>query len=251
MAHLTTDDGCRLWTSASGDGPAVVLVHGGPGWWDVFHDLSLPGFTLHRWDQRGAGRSDRRGPYTLDRFVADLAMVCGSEPCVVIGHSWGASLALQYAQTHPDRVNRLVLVSSVGLDGPPADYRARVAERLAGIPAADPWIARISTGFADPETALAHARRLNTPWFEPNRECADALLAQLHALPDRAADCRRITQPTLVVHGAEDLRPPYVTDSLLAALPNAERVVLDGVAHYPWVEDPDGFQKAVQTFLTS
>ena len=246
MAHLTTDDGCRLWTSVTGDGPPVVLVHGGPGWWDTFQDLSLPGFSLRRWDQRGAGRSDRRGPYTLDRFVADLAMMCGPEPCVVIGHSWGAALALQYAQTHP--VTRLVLVSSVGLDGPPPDYRDGVRERLPAID--DPWIARISTGFADRSTAVEQARRLNTPRFEPNRECADALPAELRALPDRAAACSRITAPTLMIHGAEDLRPPYVTDCLLAALPNAERVVLDGVAHYPWVEDPDGFQKAVRTFLS-
>ncbi|MFI5690605.1 alpha/beta fold hydrolase [Kribbella sp. NPDC051586] len=250
MAHLTADDGCRLWTEVSGSGPSAVLVHGGPGWWDVFHDLSLPGFTLHRWDQRGCGRSERRGPYTLARFVADLATVCGPGPCIVIGHSWGASLALEFAQAHPDVVSRLVLVSSVGLDGPPPDYRARVAERLAGTAEADPWIARISVNLADRMTALTRARRLNTPWFEPNQVCADALRDELSAVPDRAGACRRVVVPTLMVHGAEDLRPPYVTDSLLEALPNAERVVLDGVGHYPWIENPTDFQKAVREFLT-
>jgi proline iminopeptidase len=251
MAYVTTDDGCRLWTEVSGSGPAVVLVHGGPGWWDVFHDLSLPGFTLHRWDQRGCGRSDRRGPYTLDRFVADVATICGHERRIVIGHSWGAALALQYAQTHPDSVEQLVLVSSVGLDGPPADYRARVAELLAETPDDDPWIAQTAVNLADRRTALDHARQLNTPWFEPNPVCAEALLAELKALPDRAGACARISAPTLLVHGAADLRPPSVTDSLLGALPNARRVVLDGVGHYPWLEDPDGFQNAVREFLLS
>ena len=251
MPKVTADDGCRLWTEVTGHGPSVVLVHGGPGWWDVFHDLSLPGFTVHRWDQRGCGRSDRRGPYTLGRFVTDLATVVGPEPCIVIGHSWGASLALEFAQAHPDAVSRLVLVSSVGLDGPSADYRARVAEILAESQEADAWIAQISVNIADRATALDSARRLNMPWFEPNRVCADALLAELKALPDRAGRCGRVVVPTLLVHGAEDLRPPYVTDTLLAALPNAERVVLDGVGHYPWVEDPDGFQKVVREFLAS
>jgi proline iminopeptidase len=251
MPQLTTDDGCHLWTEVTGHGPSVVLVHGGPGWWDVFHDLSLPGFTLHRWDQRGCGRSDRRGPYTLARFVADLATVCGPDPCIVIGHSWGASLALEYAQAHPDAVSRLVLVSSVGLDGPPPDYRARVAERLAGTPEVDPWIAQISVNLADRATALDQARKLNTPWFEPNPACADALRAELATRPDRASACARVVVPTLLVHGAEDLRPPHVTDGLLEALPNAERVVLDGVGHYPWIENPDGFQKVVREFLAS
>jgi proline iminopeptidase len=250
MAHLTTDDGCKLWTEVSGSGPSVVLVHGGPGWWDVFHDLSLPGFTLHRWDQRGCGRSDRRGPYTLARSVADLATVCGPGPSIVIGHSWGAALALEYAQAHPQAVSRLVLVSSVGLDGPPADYRARVDERLANTRETDPWIAQISVNIADRATALDQARKLNTPWFEPNQVCADALRTELSALPDRAGACKRVAVPTLLLHGADDLRPPYVTDSLLKSLPNADRVVLDRVGHYPWTEDPVGFQRALQEFLS-
>ena len=129
-------------------------------------------------------------------------------------------------------------------------HRQRIAEILASEPSNDPWIARISTGFADRSTALEQARRLNTPRFEPNQECADALLAELRAVPDKAVACGRIAVPTLLVHGAEDLRPSYVTDSLLEALPNAERVVLDGVAHYPWVEDPDSFQKVVRAFLS-
>jgi proline iminopeptidase len=253
MAPLSTDDGCHLWTSVSGDGPPVVLIHGGPGWWDVFGDLELPGYTLHRWDQRGCGRSERPGPYTLDRFVADLETVrrsTGHEKIVLLGHSWGAALALQYAGVHLDHLSHLILVSSTGLDGPPPSYRRRVAEILAGEPSDDPWIARFSTGFADRATALDHARRLNTPRFDPNQECADALRAELRALPDRHSTCRTIAVPTLLVHGADDLRPPAVTDSLLEALPNAERVVLDHVAHYPWVEDPDAFQEVVRAFLS-
>ena len=253
MAHLSTDDGCRLWTAVTGDGPPLVLVHGGPGWWDVFGDLQLPGFTLYRWDQRGCGRSERRGPYTLDRFVADLESIRQStrhEKVVLLGHSWGAALALQYAGTHLDHLSHLILVSSTGLDGPHPSYRQRVAEILAREPSDDPWIARISTGFADRATALAQARRLNTPRFTPNHECAEALRTNLRTLPNRHATSRAIAVPTLLVHGANDLRPPEVTDTLLHALPNAERVVLDNVAHYPWVEDPDGFQKAVRAFIS-
>jgi pimeloyl-ACP methyl ester carboxylesterase len=72
---VVTDDGCRLWTTRSGTGDPLVLCHGGPGFWDTFAGLAgLLGdtATAHRWDQRGCGRSEWRGPYTLARSLADL-----------------------------------------------------------------------------------------------------------------------------------------------------------------------------------
>ncbi|WP_410601325.1 alpha/beta fold hydrolase [Amycolatopsis sp. lyj-90] len=76
-----------------------------------------PRFGLIRWDQRGAGRSDPRGPYTLDRMVADVDAVRewhGLDRVVVLGHSWGAHLGLLYALARPERVSALVYVSGVG-----------------------------------------------------------------------------------------------------------------------------------------
>ncbi|TCN39133.1 proline iminopeptidase [Kribbella orskensis] len=255
MEQVITDDGCALWSRVSGTGSPVVLVHGGPGWWDVFDKLAgmlADDFTVYQWDQRGAGRSDRRGPYTLARFVADLETIrnhTSQEKVHLLGHSWGAILALEYAQAHPDRVDCLLLVSSVGLDGPPPSYRQRVAEILAAEPCEDEWLARISTGFANRSTALSQARRLNTPRFEPNKECAEALLAEVRALPDRITPCGNVTSQTLIIHGAHDLRPPAGTDSLLAALPNAQRAIVPDAAHYPWLEDPEHFRRLTRAFL--
>jgi proline iminopeptidase len=71
-----------------------------------------------RWDQRGCGRSQRAGPYSLARSVADLDAVrasLGLDRMVVAGHSWGATLALRYALDHPERVSALAYMSGVGL----------------------------------------------------------------------------------------------------------------------------------------
>jgi proline iminopeptidase len=252
---LRADDGCSLWTKISGDGPPIVLVHGGPGWWDTLDDLAkllVDLGTVHQWDQRGCGRSERRGPYTIARFVADLDAVrrqTGHERITLVGHSWGAALALQYCLAHPDRVERLVYVSGVGLDGTPASYRPKVEDILAREQYDDPWLARMSTGFADRATAYENARRLSTPRFEPNEECAAALTIELRAWTDRIAACRAVDVPALIVHGALDLRPPEVTDSLLEALPDARREIIAGAAHYPWLEAPEAFAAAVRPFL--
>jgi proline iminopeptidase len=67
----------------------------------------------------GCGRSQRRGPYTLARFIADLDTVrdrLGGPAVNLLGHSWGATLALLYTLRHPDRVSRLVYVRGTGID---------------------------------------------------------------------------------------------------------------------------------------
>jgi proline iminopeptidase len=143
---VTTDDGVRLWAARSGRGAPLVLCHGGPGLWDMFTDVTarLAGrATVIRWDQRGCGRSEPcAGPWTSERFVADLDAVrrhFGLDRMALLGHSWGAQLALSYTLAHPGRVDTLIYVSGTGI-GPDADwfdafranFRARLGERRGG-----------------------------------------------------------------------------------------------------------------------
>src|SRR5262245_46502587 len=109
VVPVTADDGVALFVRRSGTGPAMVLCHGGPGLWDYFGPLASlldDGATVVRWDQRGCGRSECAGPYTVDRMVADLDQIrahLGIERWIVGGHSWGAQLALEYVAAHPHR----------------------------------------------------------------------------------------------------------------------------------------------------
>ncbi|GAA0225135.1 alpha/beta hydrolase [Cryptosporangium japonicum] len=250
------------WTSRSGTGAPLVLCHGGPGIWDYFDDVA--GFfddtaTVIRWDQRGCGRSPRDGPYTVARFVADLDDLGDRPRFDVLGHSWGALLALLYALEHPGRVNRIVYVSGVGIDPEHTwkpTYRRNFAARV------DPrWyeledgreraILQWSTDFVDPATAREHAERMATPWHGLNPECADALNAEVGRYLERGdlpARCRGLTVPTLIVDGRHDLRPRDAVDSLERALPDVRRVSLDA-GHVPWVEEPAGFRRTVREFL--
>ena len=67
--------GVHLWTCCSGSGLPIMLSSGGPGWYDYLEPVAAMMDDLarvHRWEQRGCGRSDRRGPYDLDTSIADL-----------------------------------------------------------------------------------------------------------------------------------------------------------------------------------
>jgi proline iminopeptidase len=277
VGEVTADDGCVLWTAETGHGNPLVLCHGGPGLWDYLGDVAvLLGTTARgvRWDQRGCGRSECRGPYTVARFVADLDAVrqhIGADQVALLGHSWGAFLALRYALDHPERVTRLVYVSGTGID-PPATWHSGYEENLRhGIGAnsarweglqradrtdAEEWESAVlqwSAEFVDPATALREAEHLATPWFGINRECSAELNAEVRRyLADNEGVVRRcqgLDVPALIVDGAHDIRPRWAVDSLAKALPRVRRVTIAGAGHLPWVERPEEFREAVAEFL--
>ena len=120
VERLTVSDKHELHLEQSGrpDGQPVVFLHGGPGAGTTpkhrqFFDPDV--YRIVLFDQRGCGRSTPRA--TLEQnttwdLVEDMEKIrvhLGIERWVVFGGSWGSTLALAYAETHPDRVTALVL----------------------------------------------------------------------------------------------------------------------------------------------
>ncbi|MGW3652306.1 alpha/beta fold hydrolase [Streptomyces sp. NPDC000878] len=273
--RVLTSDGVGLWARRSGRGEEpLVLCHGGPGLWDMFEDVAeLLGdlASVVRWDQRGCGRSEPSdGPWTSERAVADLDAVrahFGLERMTLLGHSWGAQLALSYALAHPKRVAALVYVAGTGID-PEATWRGPFEEnflaRLGEVPERlarwreltdgnrERAVLQWSVEFEDRERALEHARRMADPWFEINFECNKALgteTRQTWGTSELHTACRALDVTTLIVDGARDIRPRSAVDSLERALPNVTRVILPEAGHLPWVEDPTGFRQAIAPVL--
>lgn len=100
----------------------VIFLHGGPGTPGEGipiggKDLTDAGFDVYAYDQVGAGRSTRLTDvtgYTVERQVQDLEAirnVLGAERLILVGRSWGGSLAAQYMAAHPNRVAKAVFVA--------------------------------------------------------------------------------------------------------------------------------------------
>lgn len=268
---LCASDGVRIWTASGGRGPDVALAHGGPGLWDYLAPLAAelaPHATVHRWDQRGGGRSERRGPYTVARCVADMEDVraaASADRWVAGGHSWGASLALAYAAAHPGRVRGVLYIAGVGAEWPRwvGRYRDEVARRLGGedalrelatLPEAEANRRRWTTDYASPDVAAPHVRRMLDDAFavnlEANREIHADFVRQAPAL---VAEVGRHGIPVLVVQGALDPRPVAAVESMIAALPKGTttRVVAARAGHFPWVEEPAPVLGAIERWLAS
>lgn len=119
--HLPVGDGHEIYVETSGaiDGTPIVFLHGGPGsGCQTAHRRLFPEDAyLMMFDQRGAGRSlpkRSRADNTTDHLIADMERLrahFGIDKWIVVGGSWGATLALAYAQRHPRHVLGLVMRS--------------------------------------------------------------------------------------------------------------------------------------------
>lgn len=265
-ATVRLRDGAELWTTVSGTGPPVVCLHGGPGLWDYLAPLAAlldDTFTVARFDQRGCGRSTADGgPFTIEQAVDDLDQVreaLGFGRWAVAGHSWGAELALRYAAQHLDRTTAVAYIAGVGAGNSFRD--AFVAERDRRLGPDRERLAELSAIPAGDRTPAEERERCLLQWradFAPTLDAAGHALALWETRPpgaavnavanrelwnDREAEdlclaAARITCPVTMISGEQDPRPWTASDSLLAALPNASRIVLKDVGHAPWAERP-------------
>ncbi len=110
--------------------PALILLHGGPGWSEtgLFRYFNAPlekSFTVVYWDQRGADKSFdctiRRSSMTVEQFISDLDelvdTVCqrlGKTKVAIFGHSWGSVLGVLYAARFPQKVAAYVGSGQIG-----------------------------------------------------------------------------------------------------------------------------------------
>lgn len=269
-----TVNGVTLFTRQVGAGPLAVVLHGGPG---AHHDYLLPqydllarGRALFYYDQRGGGQSpvSRETPLGWREHVADLdalRVALGRERLVLLGYSWGGLLALLYYTEHPERVDRLALVSPAS---PTAAYR-RAFEREFAARNAAPEVAAArealrASGLRERD-AEAHRRRAFelsvagyfrdwrdavrlTP-FRVTARTQQAVWDSLGALDLRPAlrAATRSPVPALVVHGTFD-PIPLAGSRETAALLGAALVELP-VGHCPHVEATDAFVAALDGFL--
>lgn len=264
--------GVEIFERRIGSGPPVVVLHGGPG---AHHDYLLPGFDLLGngreliyYDQRGGGQSPvgREVPVGWREQVADLEVLrglWGLDRLALLGYSWGAMLAMLYAIEHPDRIDRLALVSPAPASKEERaefdrrfqartmtpELQARRAElRASGLRERDP------EAHAKKLFALAVAGYFHEPdrseeliGFRVTERTQKEIWASLGDFDVRPA-LRRLTLPALVVHGDDDPIPWQTAKATADALHGAFHL-LTHCGHVPQVEAPDQLVAAVDPFL--
>ena len=279
--RLIRIDDCSLWVVERGPqgGSPLVVIHGGPGldhheFGDYLDPLTRDGIRLLLIDLRANGRSDRTPSetWTLERMAQDvimLALALKLEGYAVLGHSYGAFVALQNAVDYPGQAGATIvsggIAASRDLDGvgaalesfEPADLRAQVlaswdrearAETQEDVASLmhDQW----PFHFRDPrDPRIAEYERRTEGWvFAPDvmRHMATASYGGME-VEDRLKD---VPQPVLVLAGRHDrVCTAEASERMAKRLPNAELHVFEESAHMMFVEQEQEYLDVVRRFL--
>src|SRR6188472_1955056 len=212
----------RLHVTERGAGDlALFLLHGGPGldhtMFGSYLDALGDRCRLLLVDERGTGRSEPAAPETwaLAHHAADVEAMAGSlglERYAVLGHSYGAFIALQHAVDFPGRPAATVVSSGI----PDARFLAHVEQELAA--------------------------------FEPDvlRAAATEDYGAI-AVEDRLGE---VAHPVLVLAGRQDRTCPVAAAEAMAeGLPDSELVVFEHSGHMAFIEENDAYLAAVLDFL--
>lgn len=265
--HFEKIDGHRLYYRTQGSGPPVLGIPGFGGnvreWDEAFAHLRGQ-FTLTVADPLGSGLSDR--PWEADyshpaqaRRLFALLDALEVECVHLIGHSWGANIAVHMALAHPERVQRLVLLAP-GLfrpaSFPPARFLLRVppirrAVRV-GIHLTTDLERRIATNYVDPSRAPRDLVERWRPAMDTPR-WADAYILPLRDSAPNNVQQRlgELEMPIQIIFAEKDrvFPPRSQLERTRAALPHAMVHVIPNAAHHVLIEQPEAVYGRVREFL--
>jgi pimeloyl-ACP methyl ester carboxylesterase len=251
-------------------GTAVMLVHGLGGSlenWDRNIASLSQQHRVYAMDLPGFGRSDKpviKSMFDLVTFLKDFMDVQGNEKASVIGNSLGGGLVLGLAIQHPEKVEKVVLVSNAGMG-----RSVPFSMKLLSIPLIGELFARPGrNGMAElwrnivyNPTVVTEEMVENTYQLAVLPNAMKSLLAITRAginiLGQKSALTRQlleglagITTPTLIIWGKNDPVLP-VRHALIAKekIPNARLHVFDRCGHVPQLEYPEEFNKLALDFL--
>jgi pimeloyl-ACP methyl ester carboxylesterase len=251
----------RVIDKNPGAADTVLLVHGygasSASYAPVLAALAEK-FRVLAVDLPGFGRSDRReGDYSPEALADVLAQILdekGVERAHVVGHSWGSSVVLAFALRHPERLEKLVVISAWIYDEQllPIMRWARVrglGEMLYALFYRQNLGERLYLNFYDPRLVTQAV----VDEVEKQMERPGALAAALAAargMMFRESDYHKIQAPTLILWGREDrvARLPF-GERLARELPRAQLVVLGRCGHIPMWECTGETAGALRTFL--
>ncbi|PSL03369.1 alpha/beta fold hydrolase [Cecembia rubra] len=273
-------DGARLFVRLVGSGEPLIIIHGGPG---MSHDYLAPqlidllakDYQLIFYDQRASGRSsgvEDTTRLTISQFVNDLDILRQQleiNRLNLLGHSFGGLLAMYYAVSYPDNVNKLLLI-----DTAPASwelnfpyFRKTISERQTELDRQELSNLNSKIDFeTNPEIMDRYLKIYFKPFFKnsslsqhlslgidknwsSNFNVTNDMVWNSLGRYDIHEQLKNINSPTLIMHGDFSVLSIDGAKEIERMIRNSTLVILKDVGHFPYIEDPKRFNKTVRDFL--
>lgn len=225
------------------------------------------------YDQRATGKSKLEKPseknISMDLMVDDIEQLrqkLGFDSWIVLGHSFGGMLASYYTSLHPEKVEKLILSSSGGIDLELLNHRDLVQKNLDKTyrDSLAYWDKKIRKGDTTYVTKLGRARAL-APAYVVNPKFY-AMLAKRLSQSDRALntlvwldmnrmhfDCseklKTFTKPVLILQGKRDIIPAELAERAHKVLQNSRVVLMENCSHYGWLDAENVYFSEIGNFL--
>lgn len=273
----------KLYYQSFGSGTPIIVLHGGPG---LDQTYLLPQMLAlakdHEvifYDQRGSGKSlDTSVTPTLIntmQFVKDLDALrvhLGLNKVILLGHSWGGFLAMNYAIKYPDHVSALILMNTG-----PADFKGQKAfaqeyakrtqsikneisafsdekafEKLSADKINKMYKALFTVYFYNPkdvsELTLNMSEGSDKSGYKVLKVMSDTswLKPETNLFPQ----LEKLNVPTLIIHGQEDIIPLWTAKKIKDAIPQAQMITLEECGHFSYIEKPDQLFSRIDLFLS-
>jgi proline iminopeptidase len=275
----------------------IIFIHGGPGVPMMaddaryFGQLARDGYDVYLYDQIGAGLSPRLADptqYTIARHVADLEAIrqqIGAQRVILIGHSWGGSLAATYLAEYPEHVEKIVFSSpgaifwpEMGASGTGMIGRLTNEQKWQALAEILPPRALLAYALVQVNPRAAHAYvgdgEMDARFDQLFARVAPGLFCDVHAPPsgekitglgfyanqvpqaasaprpmDPRPALRALRTPALTLKGSCDYVPWGLTLEYRDILPQATLVYLPGAGHQAYQDQPGPYLATVRAFL--
>ena len=280
---LQAANGTHLYYEIIGTGAPLFVLHGSGGsdrYFLPYMEALSDEYQLFFYDQRGTGLSDGNldpAAVSIDQFVEDLEalrVAFGFEKISLMGHSWGAIIALAYALKYQVHLDHLILVDSIPVNSKfLIEYSNTLQQRIQHLSAdaqhelattcANNLSAELSPKVIDECTQLDAQLRFYDPAKAPVAWAMDKNTLKnnptVHALMnssfnkmqhDMNTQLPTIRVPTLIIHGDFDPIPLASSEYLHEQIPGSQIVIINEAGHFPFMEQPEQFAAAFRTFLS-
>nr|WP_263314259.1 alpha/beta hydrolase [Mammaliicoccus sp. Marseille-Q6498] len=250
MGVLITRDSKHLVYEKHGNGSPLIMLHGlnmNLATFKTTVEKLKDDYTIYTIDSRGHGKSDKPLEFSIQQHIndiMDLMELEQIESANILGHDMGGLIAQELAIQQPEKVRKLVLVSTISNQGKQPLIRliAKHRDKVAGFSKEEAMLILFNEIFYDVDSTFK--------WYQEvkkyHRMTVEEDAISVRSINGINIRAENVNLPTLIIKGKHD---PFTVDDDTEAIKDAQLEIFEHSGHAPFIEEEEKFINVVTTFL--